>query len=149
MRIATFSKSIFSLSVTSLFLLPQTTVDAAPASDKFSGLQEVNSPATPAAGTVKAIVGATLIDGRGGTPVQDSVVVIRDNKIVAVGVRSDVEIPEEADLVDATGLTLLPGLIDSHFHIGKGAKMYALVSLTRSHLGPRSRATDRSLSPVH
>jgi len=127
------SRNFYPLRVIGLFLLFLATVDAAHADEKFSGLQEVNLPAAPAAGTVKAIVGATLIDGRGGSPVQDSVVVIRDNKIVAVGARAVVEIPEDADLVDATGLTLLPGLIDAHFHIGDNAKMYGLPPLFLSH----------------
>jgi len=125
--------NMFSMGVAGLLLFFPVAVDAAAAADKFSGLQEINLPAAPEAGTVKAIVGATLIDGRGGTPVQDSVVVIRDNKIVAVGPRSTVEIPEEANLVDATGLTLLPGLIDAHFHIGDNAKMYDPPPLFLSH----------------
>ena len=80
-------------------------------------LHEVNQVAQPDANHVVAIVGATLIDGRGGAPVLDAVVVIRGEKIVAVGKRSAVTIPSGAEVIDAKGLTLLPGLIDSHFHI--------------------------------
>ena len=80
-------------------------------------LHEVNQVAQPDANHVVAIVGATLIDGRGGAPVLDAVVVIRGEKIVAVGKRSAVTIPAGAEVIDAKGLTLLPGLIDSHFHI--------------------------------
>ena len=80
-------------------------------------LHEVNEVARPNANRVAAIVGATLIDGRGGVPVLDAVVVIRGEKIVAVGKRSAVTIPADAEVIDAKGLTLLPGLIDSHFHI--------------------------------
>ena len=80
-------------------------------------LHEVNQVAQPDANHVVAIVGATLIDGRGGVPVLDAVVVIRGEKIVAVGKRSAVMIPAGAEVIDAKGLTLLPGLIDSHFHI--------------------------------
>ena len=80
-------------------------------------LHEVNPVAQPDANHVVAIVGATLIDGRGGAPLLDAVVVIRGEKIVAVGKRSVVTIPAGAEVIDAKGLTLLPGLIDSHFHI--------------------------------
>ena len=80
-------------------------------------LREVNKVAQPAATSVIAIVGATLIDGTGGPVVTDSTVVIRGERIVAVGKRSVIKVPSGAEVVDAKGLTLLPGLIDSHFHI--------------------------------
>ena len=80
-------------------------------------LREVNQVARPAATSIIAIVGATLIDGRGGPAISDSVVLIRGERIEAVGTRSSVKLPPEAEMVDAKGLTLLPGLIDSHFHI--------------------------------
>ncbi|HSB28176.1 MAG TPA: amidohydrolase family protein [Pyrinomonadaceae bacterium] len=80
-------------------------------------LHEVNQIAKPSETSVIAIVGATLIDGRGGPVVSDSVVVIRGERIVTVGNRTSVSIPSGAEVIDARGLTLLPGLIDSHFHI--------------------------------
>ncbi|HEY6216988.1 MAG TPA: hypothetical protein VIW74_09990, partial [Pyrinomonadaceae bacterium] len=80
-------------------------------------LREVNQVATPAQTSVIAITGATLIDGRGGPPVTDAVVVVKGERIAAVGTRTSVSIPAGAEVVDAKGLTLLPGLIDSHFHI--------------------------------
>src|SRR5437870_126662 len=80
-------------------------------------LHEVNAVARPDANHVVAIVGATLIDGRGGAPLLDAVVVVRGERIVAVGKRASVSIPPGAEVVDAKGLTLVPGLIDSHFHI--------------------------------
>src|SRR5213080_3999768 len=83
----------------------------------FKPLHEVNPVARPDANRVIAIVGATLIDGRGGAPLLDAVVVVRGERIVAVGKRASVSIPAGAEVVDAKGLTLVPGLIDSHFHI--------------------------------
>src|SRR6185503_14920925 len=82
-----------------------------------SSLREVNKVAQPSATSVIAIVGATLIDGTGGPVVIDSTVIIRGEKIVAVGKRSAVKVPSDAEVLDAKGLTLVPGLIDSHFHI--------------------------------
>jgi len=84
---------------------------------KKLSLREVNKVAQPAATSVIAIVGASLIDGRGGPVVADSVVVIRGDRIVVVGKQGEVKIPPGAELIDAKGLMLLPGLIDSHFHI--------------------------------
>ncbi|MFN0119478.1 MAG: amidohydrolase family protein [Blastocatellia bacterium] len=80
-------------------------------------MREVNEVARPAAAQIMAITGATLIDGRGGAPVPDAVVVIRGDKIAAAGARKTVAIPKGAEIVEARGLTLAPGLIDSHFHI--------------------------------
>jgi imidazolonepropionase-like amidohydrolase len=80
-------------------------------------VHEVNEVARPDATRVFAIAGATLIDGRGGPPVADAIVIVRAGRIVAAGKRGSVSIPPAADIVDAQGLTLLPGLIDSHFHI--------------------------------
>ncbi len=80
-------------------------------------VHEVNQVAQPASASTIAIVGATLIDGRGGPVIPDAVVIVRGDRIVAVGQRKSVTIPPGAEVVDANGLTLLPGLIDAHFHI--------------------------------
>ena len=80
-------------------------------------VHEVNQVTRPDASQVVAIVGAALIDGRGGAPVPDAVVVVRGERIIAVGKRASVTIPTGAEVVDAKGLTVVPGLIDAHFHI--------------------------------
>src|SRR5437868_6992316 len=80
-------------------------------------LREVNEVARPSSTRVTAITGATLIDGYGGAPVPDAVVLVRGEHIIAAGPRAATPIPAQAEIVDAKGLALLPGLIDSHFHI--------------------------------
>src|SRR5262245_7379576 len=95
-----------------------------------ASLKEINPPRAPDINRVSAIVGATLIDGRGGPPVADAVLVLRGEKITAVGSRKAMRIPEDAKVFDAAGLTLLPGLIDSHFHIERD---YELPRLVLSH----------------
>lgn len=62
------------------------------------------------------IHGGTLIDGTGRAAVSDSVIVIRDGKFAAVGKRGEVAIPGDAEMIDARGKTILPGLIDGHCH---------------------------------
>src|SRR6267143_2500802 len=59
-------------------------------------LHEVNQVARPDANHVVAIVGATLIDGRGGPPVADTAVVVRGERIIAVGKGAGVRIPSGA-----------------------------------------------------
>ena len=92
-------------------------VKAQPKQRGGSSPREINKVASPSATSTIAIVGATLIDGRGGPAIVDSVVVVRGEHIAAVGTRSSVKIPSGAEVVDVKGLTLLPGLIDAHFHI--------------------------------
>ena len=77
--------------------------------------QGPSSPAEPAG---LAIVGAQLIDGTGADPVPNSVIVIRDDRIVAAGPRETTEIPEGAEVIDAAGKTIIPGLADMHAHYG-------------------------------
>ena len=59
------------------------------------------------------IRGGTLIDGNGGTPVPNSVVVIQGNRITAVGPAAQVTVPANARVIDATGKWVLPGLWDA------------------------------------
>lgn len=73
-----------------------------------------------AADDTVAIVGATLVDGTGRTPVVDSVVVLRGDSIVAAGKRSQVQIPAGARLIEANGLVVAPGFIDAHNHSDRG-----------------------------
>lgn len=80
-------------------------------------MREVNAVTSAESGKLTAITGATLIDGRGGEPVADSVVIVRGERIIAAGSRSAVRVPADAEIIEARGMTLLPGLIDSHFHI--------------------------------
>jgi imidazolonepropionase-like amidohydrolase len=80
-------------------------------------VREVNEAGQPPSNNLIAILGATLIDGRGGPVITDSVVLIRGQRIDAVGKGGSISIPQGAETVDGHGLTLLPGLIDAHFHI--------------------------------
>jgi len=67
---------------------------------------------------VQAIVCDQLVDGTGREPVRDGVVVIERDRITAAGPRSEVRIPREARVLDWTGATAMPGLIDAHEHLG-------------------------------
>ncbi|MEW5977324.1 MAG: amidohydrolase family protein [Acidobacteriota bacterium] len=81
-------------------------------------LKEVNTVRTPQEDQWIVIRGATLIDGRGGAPLPDAYVSIRGNRIERTGPSAALKAPAGAQIVEAGGLTLLPGLIDSHFHLG-------------------------------
>ncbi len=66
---------------------------------------------------VVAITGGTLIDGNGGAPVPDAVVMVTGNRITAVGPRAANPIPAGATIIDARGKFLMPGLVDTNVHL--------------------------------
>jgi imidazolonepropionase-like amidohydrolase len=63
------------------------------------------------------LAGGRLIDGYGGTPLENAVVVIEGNKITAVGVEGTIAIPPGARVIDTNGHTVMPGLMDMHVHL--------------------------------
>jgi imidazolonepropionase-like amidohydrolase len=67
--------------------------------------------------TALAIVNARLVDGNGGPPLENAVIVMARGRFAAAGRAGDVEIPAGAAIIDAGGRTALPGLIDAHFHM--------------------------------
>jgi imidazolonepropionase-like amidohydrolase len=66
-----------------------------------------------------AYVGALLIDGTGSPPVPDGALVVRDGRIVAVGPASEVAVPRGATVVDLSGRTVMPGMVNAHGHVGE------------------------------
>ena len=65
----------------------------------------------------KAIVGGYVVPV-GAAPIEGGTVLIEDGRITHVGAEADVEVPEDAELVDASGSWVLPGFIDAHAHLG-------------------------------
>jgi imidazolonepropionase-like amidohydrolase len=66
---------------------------------------------------VKALVGGTLIDGNGGPPIRNSIVVIDGDRIARVGSVGTFEIPADAEVISTEGMSVLPGLWDMHVHL--------------------------------
>lgn len=66
---------------------------------------------------VKALVGGTLIDGYGSTPLRNSVVIIEGERIKAVGQVGTLVIPPGAEVISTEGMSVLPGLWDMHVHL--------------------------------
>lgn len=67
-------------------------------------------------GTPFALVNGTLIDGTGAKAMPDAAIIVRDDRITAVGPRPDIEIPGDSFIVNVQGKTILPGFINSHVH---------------------------------
>jgi hypothetical protein len=89
---------------------------AAAVKAELAGLTKLTTAARVARDRTLAITGATLEDSTGAAPVKDSVIVIENGVIKAVGPRSQVRIPKGAALLDASGKYAIPGLWDMHAH---------------------------------
>jgi imidazolonepropionase-like amidohydrolase len=73
--------------------------------------------ALPALGQVRAFTGATVIDGNGGQPIPEAVVLIDGSRITAVGPAGKVSIPAGAERIDVSGKYIVPGLMDANVHL--------------------------------
>jgi imidazolonepropionase-like amidohydrolase len=92
---------------------PILTVTSTPPS---STLEPGDKPATSTDGLV--IKNGTIIDGTGADPISDGIVIIKGDRIVAVGQASSLSVPADAQVLDAQGGTILPGFINAHVHQG-------------------------------
>ncbi len=63
-----------------------------------------------------ALQGATLYDGTGSEPIENSVIIIENDEIQCVGTADDCSVPEGASVTDLTGKFITPGLVDAHVH---------------------------------
>jgi imidazolonepropionase-like amidohydrolase len=77
------------------------------------------APQPPGQGkpALKALVGGTLIDGFGGRPIRNSVILISGQRITAVGQVGSLAVPAGAELISTEGMSVLPGLWDMHVHL--------------------------------
>jgi imidazolonepropionase-like amidohydrolase len=66
---------------------------------------------------LKALVGGTLIDGHGGPPLRNSVIIVRGERIEAVGQVGTLPVPAGAEVISTEGMSVLPGLWDMHVHL--------------------------------
>lgn len=101
--------------------LPTTADDGAPPPAAPTDAQDEAPGAPPASAggpaADLALVGGRILDGYGGAPIEDGVVLVRGERIVALGPASELRVPEAARVVSTEGMTLLPGLFDMHVHL--------------------------------
>src|SRR5690349_661137 len=70
-----------------------------------------------AAAQVRAFVGGTIIDGNGGRPLANGVLITDGKTIKAVGESGKVTIPSDAERIDVRGKYLMPGIMDANVHL--------------------------------
>ncbi|WP_119679457.1 amidohydrolase family protein [Indioceanicola profundi] len=68
-----------------------------------------------------AFTNARVITMRGSEVIEDGTILVNGNRIEAVGPAAEVTVPADAEVVDAKGKTVMPGLIDGHWHGSMGA----------------------------
>jgi len=73
---------------------------------------------SPAEATSWVLRGATLVTMRGDEVIADADLLVRGNRIAALGPRGQVAVPRDARIVDASGRFVVPGFIDAHMHVG-------------------------------
>ena len=81
------------------------------------------------------ILGAKLIDGSGGPPIDDAIIVIRGTKIQAAGPRSHTPVPKGGEIIDGAGKVIIPGLIDLHCHYFGGRPQVERAFRTQLYFG--------------
>src|SRR6266850_2435214 len=84
----------------------------------FSALAQNQAPRQAAANQRPLVIrGGLLVDGTGAAPVPNSVIVVSNGRIQAVGREGTVTVPANATIIEAGGKTVIPGLVDSHVHL--------------------------------
>ena len=71
----------------------------------------------PQPSRIKALVGGTLVDGFGGRPIRNSVILLEGQRITAVGQAGTLAVPPGAEIISTEGMSVLPGLWDMHVHL--------------------------------
>ncbi|HTS60915.1 MAG TPA: hypothetical protein VMH28_02765 [Candidatus Acidoferrales bacterium] len=95
---------------------------------------------------MKAIVGAVLLDGAGGPPVTNSVVVTAGERIRAAGPASAVPVPAEADKIDGSGRFLVPAIVD--IYDGSGRNIPGVIHLFKQDEAAFEKAREDKLAIV-
>ena len=76
-----------------------------------------------------ALTGVTLVDGTGAPARRNQTVIVRGNRIAAVGNADDVDIPTGAEVMDLAGHTVMPGMVGLHnhlFYMAAGGRMHPM-----------------------
>ncbi len=94
--------------------------------------------------SILAITANVLIDGTGREPLEDPILLIEGEKILGVGQKDDLRIPGDAEVIDGSSLTLLPGLVDAHIHL-TGSRSKDITALFDEVLGTVRAVADAQL----
>lgn len=103
----------------SLFVACTTGLENSTSATTRKVIQPLNAATIAAGDADLAIVHSQVITGDGRTTIPDGCVLISGDRITAVGAFGTVDIPAGTQIMEAAGTTLVPGLIDAHFHLDR------------------------------
>jgi imidazolonepropionase-like amidohydrolase len=88
-----------------------------------------------------ALVGGMLLDGYETPPIHHAAVVIEGNKIVQVGPAAEIKIPSDATVIDTSGRTMMPGMMETHAHLailghGEYGRWFAWLAEHKAQIPP-------------
>ncbi|MFT4667275.1 MAG: imidazolonepropionase-like amidohydrolase/Tol biopolymer transport system component [Polaribacter sp.] len=113
----TLGNEYFSNTLKDRFLFLENSVDSIPPIDttgiKIELVLETDKPKG-----IIAFKGARIITMEGDNVIENGTIVVEDNIIKAVGKTGEIKIPATAKIIDATGKTIMPGIVDVHAHLG-------------------------------
>ncbi|MEM1319475.1 MAG: amidohydrolase family protein [Bacteroidota bacterium] len=112
----TLGDQYFTDQLTNRFLFLEGAVDSIPPIDTVGIDIGLYTPTDQPTGTVY-FTGATLLTME-GKPIKNGTIEVTGNKITAIGTASEVLVPKGATIIDCTGKTIMPGLVDVHAHLG-------------------------------
>lgn len=112
---------LYQASIKNLFSITNKKNDDADAADKkvIKTYLGYNSEVDKPSGLI-AFVGGKVITMEGEQVIENGVVLVEGNIIKAVGTKAEVNIPSAAEVIDITGKSIVPGLIDAHAHGPQG-----------------------------
>lgn len=73
------------------------------------------------------VTGAVIVDGVADKPVQGQAILVEDGRIKAIGRREELPVPADAEVIDAAGKFVIPGLLNANVHLFGGASLEALL----------------------
>jgi len=113
-----FANTFYRLSLDDVFGPSATETETEPALDQRAQSVpiELRVEKPKPSGTI-ALTGGRVITMRGDEVIEDGTVVVTDNRVAAVGPRGSVQVPQGSRIIDVSGGTIMPGLIDAHAHI--------------------------------
>ncbi len=83
----------------------------------LAGFARLSAEQPAAPKVTLALVGGKIVDGYEGRPIDDGVILVAGERIVAMGPRAQVSVPAGTPTIDTRGMTVLPGLADMHVHL--------------------------------
>ena len=114
----TLGDAYFSTNINQRFLFLEGSPDSIPAIDTVGLKINLTLNSDKPKGLI-ALKGARIITLKGDQVIENGTILISENKITKVGAENEVEVPADANVIDVSGKTIMPGFVDAHAHVGQ------------------------------